>query len=134
MAFLDFQRVVGGLCGVEGAVEREPVVIGRARIDVWTCGRRLIWCRAGRNLVEVLGDAQAVSVHADITDTQAVVSGELTFDREVPLIRLRVAVVRINPLIKAAPAKLYSDRRWRRVGKLNERRGCCTAVGISVQR
>ena len=74
VALLDFERVVVGFAGVEGAVEREPVLIRRARIDVRTCGRRLIRRGAGRNLVEVFGDAQAVSVHANVADAQAVVA------------------------------------------------------------
>ena len=42
------------------AVKREPVLIGRTRVDV-PSGRHGIRCRTGGNLVEVFGNAQAVS-------------------------------------------------------------------------
>ena len=48
-------------------------------------------------------------MHADIADAQTVVAGKLPFYCDVPLVRLRIAVVRINPLIQTATAILHTS-------------------------
>ena len=126
---------VVGFAGVESALEREPVVVGRTWIDVWTCDRHLVRRGAGRNLVEVFGDAQAVSVHANVADEQAVVTHKLTLYGEIPLIGLRIAVIGIDTLIEALSPVLHAHRGRRGVGERDQWRAIRGhAVGISVQR
>jgi hypothetical protein len=74
-----------------------------ARINVRTGSCRLICCRACRNLVQILGDAEPVCVHAGVTEAHGVKVRQLPLDRQVPLFRLRVAIARSTPWSRPPP-------------------------------
>ena len=56
---------------------------------------------AGGDLVQIFGDVQAISVHSHVAHAPCVIRGELTLDREIPLLSLGVAIVGIYSLIEA---------------------------------
>ncbi len=94
--------------GVEGAVEGEPVRVRRARIDVWARGGGLIGRGAGGDLVEILGNVEAVGVHADVADAQRVIVSKLALYGEVPLVRLRIAIVGVDALVEPSATILHA--------------------------
>src|SRR5277367_844884 len=67
----NLQCLVVGLAVVEGAVERGPILIRRALVNVDAgSGSLVVGGRAGRNLVEIFGNVQAIGMHSHVADTQ----------------------------------------------------------------
>src|ERR1700735_1593423 len=98
---------------IEGAEKLRPVDVRRAWVDIRACRRCREWCRARRDLVQVFGNTQPVSMHSHVARTNRRAVGDLPLHRDVPLVRLRIAVVWVYALIETATPNLGSHRRWR---------------------
>jgi len=68
---LQLECTIVGLARVEGTVERRPVLVRSARINIRAAsGPGIIRRRACWNLIEVFSDAEAIRMHANIAGTQ----------------------------------------------------------------
>lgn len=71
-------------------------------------------------------------MHAHITGTDRGIVGKFPLHGYIPLVRLRVAIVRVDPLVEAAAANLRSYGRRRRIWEPNLRSVWSNGVGVRV--
>src|SRR5580692_12486054 len=95
VSYLGLVGMIALFSGIECTVKRRPVLI---RYEVIA---GIVGCGAGMNLVQVFGNVQTITVHANITRAHCRSAAQLPLDRQVPLRRLGVAIVRIYALVQS---------------------------------